>query len=236
MSFAAIGQIVETSLHANPLKAGGARGAITSSARGLPSAERTAAALARMEPPEADAALASRLRSLGVKCGERWKDGPKIKNLMTDLNCPQRAVSLRLHPDVDLGEAREAALIETAKFSTPAPQRPIEAWLAELSVLVTRRGEDEFAEDLRVEAYASRLKAYPADVARHVLLDCRWRFWPSWAEIAEAADALAAWRFDVAQLLHHATEADRVPPHPETPAIDPDMPRRVIAEVMGAAA
>ena len=51
-----------------------------------------------------------------------------------------------------------------------APRREIEAWLAELSVIVARRGQPEFDEVLRLEAYAGRLQSYPADVAKAALL------------------------------------------------------------------
>ena len=85
--------------------------------------------------------------------------------------------------------ARVLQSVETAM--TPAPRREIEAWLAELSVIVARRQEDEFTETLRVEAYASRLQQFPADVASQALLVETWRFWPSWAELEEVCCRLA---------------------------------------------
>lgn len=77
---------------------------------------------------------------------------------------------------------------------SPPPSRQIEAWLAELSVIVARRPDDEFTETLRVEAYAGRLARYPADIVRDVLLGRTWKFWPSWAELEPICEAARAGR------------------------------------------
>ena len=79
---------------------------------------------------------------------------------------------------------------ELRKLLSPAPEVAIEEWVAELSVITARRPADEFEERLRLRAYASRLRRYPADVAKHVLLEHPWRFWPSWAEVKEQCDDL----------------------------------------------
>lgn len=92
----------------------------------------------------------------------------------------------------------------------PAPTEVIEEWLAELSVLVARREGDEFTEELRVTAYASRLAAYPADVVREVLLARVWKFWPTWEELHRACESLATPR-------RHMLAACRQQPVPEEP-------------------
>jgi len=83
-------------------------------------------------------------------------------------------------------------LADMEKMKTPAPVRAIEAWLAELSVIVSRRPDDQFTEALRAQAYSSRLARYPADVARHAVLVKTWRFWPSWEELEKVCEAMVA--------------------------------------------
>lgn len=88
--------------------------------------------------------------------------------------------------------ARSLVAEDLRKLSVAAPSREIEAWLAELSVITARREADEFTETLRLEAYASRLRRYPADVAREAVLGRSWKFWPSWAELQQVCDQLHA--------------------------------------------
>jgi len=85
-----------------------------------------------------------------------------------------------------------AALADLRNFETPAPRRQIEMWLAELSVMVAKRQDDEFSEQLRVEAYASRLSQYPADVVRTVICEGSFKFWPTWDELRRKCEALSS--------------------------------------------
>lgn len=113
----------------------------------------------------------------------------------------------------------------------PADPNRIEGWLAELSVIVARRKDDEFGETLRIEAYAARLKAYPADVVRSALLDHTWRFWPSWAELADVCDAMVQTRRTMLSLIHRAL----VPKTPDTPQgerIDAGAMKEAAAQIM----
>ena len=87
-------------------------------------------------------------------------------------------------------EARDAALTKLKRFMTPASQPELEVWLAELSVIVARRIDDDATEALRLTAYTSRLSDYPADIAREALLRRPWRFWPSWAELEDVCKDL----------------------------------------------
>ncbi len=84
-----------------------------------------------------------------------------------------------------------AAAADLANFLTPADTRDIEGWLAELSVITARRKGDEFSEALALTAYASRLRAYPADVARKATVGTSWQYWPTWAEMERVCEALS---------------------------------------------
>lgn len=90
-----------------------------------------------------------------------------------------------------IGQAENMARLVREKMK-PAPKRAIEEWLAELSVIVAKRQDDEFTEGLRLEAYSSRLAQYPADVAKDAVLGRSWRFWPTWAELEKVCDVLVA--------------------------------------------
>jgi hypothetical protein len=93
---------------------------------------------------------------------------------------------------------------------SPAETRDIEGWLAELSVIVARRPGDDFSEELRLTAYASRLRDYPADVVREALLSRTWKFWPTWEELKIACEALVApRRLMIAALVHGSTPDHR---------------------------
>lgn len=154
-----------------------------------PESLRAAAWLAARRPAEVDQAALSRASlhgaELTVRYETRFPQGPNGERL----GFYQVATGCSVDGDP---EARESALAEIRKFLTPAPQREIEAWLAELSVIVAKRQGDEFEESLRVAAYASRLAAYPADVAREALLGRTWKFWPCWEELSKVCNQLAS--------------------------------------------
>ncbi|WP_386681886.1 hypothetical protein [Loktanella sp. R86503] len=99
----------------------------------------------------------------------------------------------------DGGKAATADVVR--KAMTPAPVDTIEEWLAELSVITARRAEDEFTGALRVDAYSRRLAGYPADVVKAALFDSKWKFWPTWAELAEVCDKAVAKRKAMAAAL-----------------------------------
>ena len=77
----------------------------------------------------------------------------------------------------------EAVADAVARTMEPAPRDALEMWIAELSVVAPSRADDEMTATLKLEAYARRLEAYPADMVRHVLLGKTWRFFPSWFEL-----------------------------------------------------
>lgn len=108
-------------------------------------------------------------------------------------------------------EAAQAALSDLRNFMTPAPTRQIEEWIARLSVVTAKRRDDAFSEELRVTEYASRLSRYPADVARTVLLDQTYKFFPSWDELQKRCEAMTSPRRHMIAALESGPE----PPEPE---------------------
>lgn len=152
-----------------------------------------------------DKAAVSRALSHGValtvRYDSRYPSGPNGERL------PSYDVAIGCEVS---GGNIEAALSDLRNFLTPAPTRQIEGWLAELSVIVAKRADDEFAEELRVTAYASRLSRYPADVVRSVLLKNTYRFFPTWDELEKRCEALTSPR----RHMIAALERGPAPPEP----------------------
>lgn len=169
-------------------------------------ASRMAEWLARRSPEEVDAAAAWRASQHGVELKVsselRFPDGGGAYPAVT--GCTASGAP----------EARAAARRDIAKLMTPAAPREIEAWLVELSVITARRQDDEFGEALRLEAYASRLRAYPADVVRAALFDAAWKFWPSWAELHALCERLVLAR---CWMLRALDMPERAAPRPREP-------------------
>lgn len=103
-------------------------------------------------------------------------------------------------------ENMAATLDDLVNFMLPAPVRLIEEWLAELSVLVAKRQDDEFSEELRVSAYSSRLAVYPADVVRTVLLEETYKFWPTWGELERRCKVLTSPRKNMIAALRRGPQ------------------------------
>jgi len=102
-------------------------------------------------------------------------------------------------------ESQAVVLSELRRLQSPADLRMIEGWLAELSVVTAKRSDDEFTEELRLEAYASRLRKYPADVARAAVLDSPPKFWPTWNELEARCKSLSAPRQVMISALENNT-------------------------------
>lgn len=100
----------------------------------------------------------------------------------------------------------------------PATTDQIEGWLAELSVIVARRMDDDMTEELRLYAYTKRLAKYPADVAHEALLGRSWRFFPSWHELEEICDKLSARRRAMLNALERYSPPREPDPLPEPPS------------------
>lgn len=181
-----IGSVTTTSPGEQPSRIGTPRGE-----RGLATSEssRLVAWLVKSTPVEVDAAAVLRASQLGV--GLRVALDHRFPK--DDRGNPLPAYSVVRGCSVTgdrekFGEVAEAI----QRLETPAPSGDIEGWLAELSVITAKRHDDEFAETLRIEAYASRLRRYPADVARQAVVGCSWRFWPTWAELETICERLVA--------------------------------------------
>lgn len=144
--------------------------------------------LAGQDPKDVDEAAVSRASQLGVEL-----------KVLYDYRFPrdERGNSLPLITLIKGVQVKgtEAARVEAASaiqlLMLNADSRDIEGWLAELSVIVIKRREDEFDEELRLEAYASRLRRYPTDVVCSAILAHTWRYWPSWAELEAICEQLA---------------------------------------------
>ena len=184
--------------------------------RGLATSRNTeavAAWLARRSPADTDKVAASRASSHGVGLRVRFesrypsgKNGERLPSYEVAVGCDVRGEP----------EQIEAALSDLRNFMTPAPIREIEGWLAELSVIVARRPDDAFAEELRVSAYASRLSRYPADVVRHVLHRLTYKFWPSWDELEKRCEAMTGPRRHMIAALERGPEPQEPQRRPAT--------------------
>lgn len=98
----------------------------------------------------------------------------------------------------------EALADDYRKSMTGPDKRQVEEWLAELSVIVAQAATDEFTVRLKVNAYTKRLIDYPADVVREALTVVRWKFWPSWEELADTCDRLCGERRAVLRRIEEA--------------------------------
>lgn len=177
-----------------------------------------------LSPAETDKAIQSQALSLGVTLrvnyDGRYPSGPNGEKL------PSYVVAKDCFID-DRNGNRDKALDIVRATMTPAPIRTIEGWLAELSVIVARRADDEFADELRVTAYSSRLSSYPADVVRHVLFVRTWKFWPTWQELQEACEILVGPRKAMIAALERAS----APPEPERERVTPERAAEILAEL-----
>lgn len=86
-------------------------------------------------------------------------------------------------------------------FFEPPTRRQVAAWLAELSVITARREGSDDEERFRLEVYTRRCQTYPADVMRYALMERRWKFFPSWAELAQVCDDLVSPRQKMASVI-----------------------------------
>lgn len=183
--------------------------------------------LARHTPREVDEAAVLRASQLGAELKVEYDHRfPKDENG----NSLPMVTVVRSVVVSGQNADRAAAAASLRRLETQAAGRDIEGWLAELSVIVAKRVDDEFTENLRLEAYASRLRQYPADVARQAVLCHPWRFWPSWAELKAVCDQLAAPRRAMIAALEKNDAPD---PKPAGPRITAERAAEIIREVFG---
>jgi hypothetical protein len=75
-------------------------------------------------------------------------------------------------------------------------------------VIVARRQDDPFADELRVSAYSARLARFPADIARSVLIDQSYKFWPTWEELEKRCGVLVTPRLQMIAALERGPVPD----------------------------
>lgn len=197
--------------------------------------QKLTAYLVSHSPAEVDTALVSRASQLGVGLKVRFDYSFPRDDVGNPLPMISRVAGVSVS-----GDAPNCAAVaeRAASLMTPPEARDVEAWLAELSVIVAKRRDDEFTEGLRLEAYASRLRRYPIDVVKSVVLSRTWKFWPSWSELEQACEQLTApRRAMLAALDRRAATAE---PHerregcePQRERISAERANAIIREVFG---
>lgn len=170
--------------------------------------------LGRQRPADMDAAALSRASLHGVGLKVRYEGRYPVGPGGDALPSYRMAVGCEAHGDAD---AMARALADLRNFMTPATSRQIEGWLARMSVVVAKRQDDAFGDELRVVEYASRLGRYPADVVHHALLGKSWQWWPTWAELERECEAMTAPRRQMIAALERGPVPviERRPPTPE---------------------
>lgn len=88
----------------------------------------------------------------------------------------------------------------------------IEGWLAELHGICAARGNDEIGHRVSLAGYAKRLRDYPVDVVRYVLLEKTWKWFPDWHDMKLEADALMSERKVLVESLRTAEPAKPAKP------------------------
>lgn len=151
--------------------------------------------------------MALSVRQCGVSLVESTKalGGAELPN---GDRTPMRYVK-SFSASADSLEQIEAAQRRLDHSRTPPTNDQATGWIAELSVITARRPDDDLTEDLRASAYSRRLAEYPADVARHAVLVHRWKFFPTWAELADVCDELVADRNRLQFALNQAAASLR---------------------------
>lgn len=172
------------------------------------SSQQIAEWLGRQRPADMDAVAVSRAQQHGVGLNVRYEH--RFPTGENGEYLPSYRVAVMCEVDGDEDDIA-SALSDLRNFMQPADIRTIEAWLAELSVVVARRQDDEFSEDLRLAAYSGRLGRFPADVVKEVLLRQTYKFWPTWDELEKRCRALTGPRSQMIAAL----ERGATPREPE---------------------
>lgn len=158
--------------------------------------------LAALTPTEIDSRAVSSVQQCvsSLTKTTETKGGAILKDGTTTPVTYHQRLSIRVSTSSELASARA----KLAACMTPPDKRQVVGWLAELSVITARRQDDEQTEHLRTAAYAQRLEAYPADIARHALLGHRWKFFPTWADLEEVCEAAVSKRRQLSSALDKA--------------------------------
>ena len=106
-------------------------------------------------------------------------------------------------------EASEAALTKVEQAMIPATADQAEGWLVMLQAATAHRNETEATSAVAYALYASELRRWPADVAKHVCENIARgvgrgsgpNWFPTLAEIAKDCEKLSATRTDMFRSL-----------------------------------
>lgn len=134
-------------------------------------------------------------------------------------------------------QAREyAAVVRRAMY--PAPDSMIRGWIAELDAITASPAEDEDTIRLKIASYLARLREFPADIVRTAMLEQRWKFFPTWADLGEVCDRLVAPRRCLLRALDRVSDGAVLRPivpswQQTTPAQRRASAARIMAEVYG---
>lgn len=183
----------------NPSRAGSSPSETGS--RLLPSSGAVARLL-QADPEANDAAVLASLTSrhgctLTPVIDRKFKQSGKVERAVV-------GYQVKLAENAD--GAKALAAIEASL--TPADEKRLTGWLAEMSVQCAFRQQTDFTSELTLRVYARNLSEYPADVVRRVLRD--WpsesKWWPTWHELRERLEALSKPRRMMKTLLSRALE------------------------------
>lgn len=105
---------------------------------------------------------------------------------------------------------------EVEKLMSPADKKTIKKWLVMLDAISAKPKDSEATTDIALEAYAQHLLAYPADIAKHVLINMTWKFFPTWADLKEEADALVSERRMIIHQLKNTKQETKQPEKQKT--------------------
>lgn len=189
---------ITTSPEAQSSKTGTPRGGLGFATPG--NSPHLAERLASRSPADVDSRLVSSAQRCGVELKERYDPVSRMMVMRARVASPAEV---------------DAVFSKFVHAMTPPTRDQSEAWIAELSVITARREDDAGTEALRLTAYSSRLADYPADVVKHALLSRRWKFFPSWAELADACDELVLPRRRMMRALDEAERRADEPAQPE---------------------
>lgn len=193
--FTPIGRIGEIVTHQSQRADGNSAGPI--GAAQLPQNMRVVQWLEARAPSAVDKVLQSQALSHNVALRVRYD----TKSILEAGEITKTEFVVRGAEAVGQIEDMQEVAAKVASALTSADSARIEAWLAEMSVLVVKGKSDEFSDTLRLVSYTKRLAGYPTDVVRSALLDHKWQFWPSWKDLADLCDSLAAPRRAMAAAL-----------------------------------
>jgi hypothetical protein len=79
----------------------------------------------------------------------------------------------------------QEAIREIEASLAPAPERTIQAWIAELDAVTVSQKGDEASIHVKLAAYTRRMSEIPEDIAERVLVGKSWKWFPTWYEIEE---------------------------------------------------